>query len=291
MIHPSRLPKIRDQIAADLKLEVSGDDDDDVPSHIKQSVAQHLSGRLFWASEDMSALALSAGQELDMIRFAIEDRISPTGLLVMAGGIGRYTSNDGVDAPVDAVSWGPGPSDEGPSSILITTWTMRDRMTRALAEHGGSTQRLIDAPTLVAGLYQGMRVTPEEVSAHNLPRQTATILRALYAAWQLMAQPTIADQEPTTIDRKVARSYARAGRPRPEVTLVSLRHIYRPVQQDETEDAHHHYRHRWVVSGHWRQQSYGPEHSLRKRIWIPAYVKGPDGAPLLARAKVNVWRR
>jgi len=46
-----------------------------------------------------------------------------------------------------------------------------------------------------------------------------------------------------------------------------------------------------VVSGHWRKQPYGPEQSLRRQTWIPAYIKGPDGAPLLATERVNVWRR
>lgn len=37
---------------------------------------------------------------------------------------------------------------------------------------------------------------------------------------------------------------------------------------------------RWIVHGHFRQQPYGPGGSLRKRIWIPPYVKGPADKPL-----------
>lgn len=35
---------------------------------------------------------------------------------------------------------------------------------------------------------------------------------------------------------------------------------------------------RFWVTGHWRWQAHGPEHSLRKRIWIDPYEKGPDFA-------------
>ncbi|GAA3032051.1 hypothetical protein GCM10017559_69080 [Streptosporangium longisporum] len=48
---------------------------------------------------------------------------------------------------------------------------------------------------------------------------------------------------------------------------------------------------RWVVSGHWLNQVHGPNRSLRRRQWVPSHTKGPDGAPLLITARVNVWRR
>lgn len=38
---------------------------------------------------------------------------------------------------------------------------------------------------------------------------------------------------------------------------------------------------RWKVRGHWRNQPYGPHGSLRRRIWIDEYVKGPEGKPLV----------
>jgi hypothetical protein len=33
---------------------------------------------------------------------------------------------------------------------------------------------------------------------------------------------------------------------------------------------------RFVVRGHWRNQAYGPEHSLRRKQWIEPYWKGPE---------------
>lgn len=33
---------------------------------------------------------------------------------------------------------------------------------------------------------------------------------------------------------------------------------------------------KFVVRGHWRNQAYGPQHSLRRRKWIEPYWKGPE---------------
>lgn len=51
------------------------------------------------------------------------------------------------------------------------------------------------------------------------------------------------------------------------------------------------YRHRWMVRGHWRHQTFvvGGERTQR-RIWIAPYLKGPHGAPLLTSPKVYTVR-
>lgn len=43
--------------------------------------------------------------------------------------------------------------------------------------------------------------------------------------------------------------------------------------------------HRWIVSGHWREQWYA---SLKEHrtIWIPSYVKGPEEKPLVIRPTI-----
>lgn len=47
--------------------------------------------------------------------------------------------------------------------------------------------------------------------------------------------------------------------------------------------------HRWVVSGHWRNQWY-PKRGLHRPKWIPGHVKGPEGAPLRHVEKVHALR-
>lgn len=51
------------------------------------------------------------------------------------------------------------------------------------------------------------------------------------------------------------------------------------------------YDHRFIVRGFWRDQPCGPNHSERRRQWIPPFIKGPKDAPLIIKDTVNVWRR
>jgi len=78
-------------------------------------------------------------------------------------------------------------------------------------------------------------------------------------------------------DRRAASSH--------DVTIVNLRYAMaengeEPLGDAATESERRAHSHRWIVSGHFRNQAYGPEHSLRKVIWVPAHVKGPEDAPL-----------
>ena len=130
-----------------------------------------------------------------------------------------------------------------------------------------------------------------ETAVDALAHETRAVTCSLVAAWHLMQQPTLAERYPAERDNKLARAYARAGRDDPDVTIVDLRRRYHPGDDQQTEEQPGRYSHRWVVTGHWRQQPYGPGRELRQRIWIADHVKGPDGAPLLVRERVNVWRR
>lgn len=50
------------------------------------------------------------------------------------------------------------------------------------------------------------------------------------------------------------------------------------------------YSHRWIVSGHFRNQAVGQNWSEHRVIWIPPYVAGPAGKPLVIKEKVTVIR-
>jgi len=66
----------------------------------------------------------------------------------------------------------------------------------------------------------------------------------------------------------------------PETTFVLLR---RPATRKPSGDeppSTVDWKHRWVVSGHYRAQWY-PSEQAHRVIWIAPYVKGPDDAPLI----------
>lgn len=285
---PRALPKLRDQTLRHLTDPAST-----LRSHTGAGnqagldlAANHLRvAAMYWVTPDMAALAVSAGASLAAARWATADRPSPFGLVVFDGGIGHLDSR-GVEVPVDACTWGP-----CPEGCMIGLFVSRQRVARMAAAQG---KELIveEVPPLVPIRSIDLPVTAEPVSLADAPEEAAAVIASLAASWLLMQQPTLVERATERPDKAVRRAYGRSGRVDPEVTVVDLRRQYVPQGSDlEEEPSGRRYRHRWVVSGHWRNQAVGLRQSERRQTWIPAYVKGPDGAPLLATERVNVWRR
>ncbi|WP_219822109.1 hypothetical protein [Streptomyces sp. Ru62] len=288
-LRPSQLPKVRRQTLRFLNDPQSalrtGTSPDIQPGLDALASALEV-GELFWVQQDMAALAMSAGEQLAAARWATADRPAPCGLLYWQNGIG-HIDGYGVQIPVEACAWGPHQGE-----MMLWLLMSRDRM---VSETKAAPFTLVteEIPPLMPVYGSTLPVGDEPVSLADLDSQLPQpVVAALASAWLLMQQPLLIDRTRERADKPTARAYARDGLPAPEVTVVDLRRQYTPQDQDPGDgEGSRHYRYRWVVSGHWRNQAYGPERSLRRQTWIPAYVKGPDGAPLLSTEKVNVWRR
>lgn len=288
-LRPRQLPKVRDQVVRHLT-------DAAMPVRAKTGeknqpgldlAANHLRvGEIYWVTADMTALAMSAGGSLAAARWATADRPSGCGLIVWDGGVGSVDAG-GIEIPVDACTWGPAPGGCG-----VWLWISRVRVVEA-AEFNGTSLAVDGIPPLLPMKMYTLPVTAEAAPLAELSSDTPTpIFAALAAAWLLMQQPNLVERTIERPDKSVRRAYGRAGREDPQVSIIDLRHRYVPKDADAGEETGaRRYRHRWVVSGHWRNQPYGPEREMRRRQWIPSYVKGPDGAPLMVTEKVNVWRR
>ncbi|MFD4912874.1 hypothetical protein ACFWNR_06580 [Streptomyces virginiae] len=243
---------------------------------------------MYWVAPEMAALAMSAGAQLAAARWATADRPSPCGLIWWADGIGNLDT-DGVQIPVEGIVWGP---HEG--ELMVWLLMSRSRLASEMQTRNGLSLVSDRMPPMIPICGETLPVTAEPVSLAALDQLPAPIVAALAASWLLMQQPALVERATERPPAAEARSSARAGLVDPAVTVTTLRRQYLPGQQDIDEGhdvAGRRYRHRWVVSGHWRDQPHGPERTLRRKTWIPAYVKGPDGAPLLSTERVNVWRR
>lgn len=287
-LRPRSLPKVRDQVVRHF---------DDPASWLRTTVgeanqrgleaaANHLrAAELYWVAPDMTALAASAGGSLAAARWATADRPAPCGLIVFDQGIGHIDAL-GVEIPVHAISWGPN-HDACTVGLFVSRWAVKERINPRM-------ELVTEAvPPLLPAVSYDLPVTGEPVPLAELPAGAPhPVMAALAASWLLMQQPQLVDRQVERPDKPTARSYARAGRESPNVTVVDLRRQYVPDTADPDGDGpSRRYRNRWVVSGHWRNQAHGPDRSLRRQTWIPAFVKGPEGAPLLATERVNVWRR
>jgi len=101
-----------------------------------------------------------------------------------------------------------------------------------------------------------------------------------YAFWRISTQPLATVARPP-LDRPARRRAARA-RIVHDTRVVMLRRT-QPLTEPADGEAKWHYRVRFIVRGHWRRLT--DTHGRPYRIWINAYIKGPDGAPPAGRRK------
>jgi hypothetical protein len=109
----------------------------------------------------------------------------------------------------------------------------------------------------------------------------------LLATWTLMQQSLSVSQR-IPVDRPERRRCARANLPQ-DVLIVRLR---RHSLDDSREDVGDPvpWSHRWLVSGHWRNQ-WLPSRACHRLQWIAGYVKGPENKPLVVKDRVTAWVR
>lgn len=103
-----------------------------------------------------------------------------------------------------------------------------------------------------------------------------------------MQPPTVAQPRHVTGAGGSGKSWTPAER---TVSIVDLRRLATRPHEPDPDHPGREYYHRWYVRGHWRQQAHGPARSLRRPTWVPGYIKGPEGAPMLETETVMVWRR
>jgi hypothetical protein len=97
---------------------------------------------------------------------------------------------------------------------------------------------------------------------------------SLQVCWRLMQQQvSVSDQR--LAGGQYGKRAIRANLPVKKVTVVTLRRARPDLDHAST---HVEWTHRWVTSGHWRNQPYKVGYRL---IWINPYVKGPPDKPLV----------
>lgn len=233
---------------------------------------------LYWVARDtrnMAALAISSGEQLAAARWATADRPAPCGLLLFDGGISTVDAH-GMEIPIEACTWGP-----AQGGCLVWLLLSRRRLAREMVERNSPLTLVEDKiPSLIPVAGHVLPVTDVPVPMAELGEGAPVpVMQELAASCLLMQQPQLIDRNRECADKSVRRAAARQGLPDPEVTIVDLRRQYVPQDQDpDVEGPGRRYRNRWVVSGHWRDQAYGPERSLRRKTWIHFRLSTPGSA-------------
>lgn len=89
--------------------------------------------------------------------------------------------------------------------------------------------------------------------------------------------------------KRLVREHQLAQAPQLRVIALRQAHYDRPADGTPPGGEHEARKYdnfQWVVSGHWRNQPYGPGHTGRRLKYIFPFVKGPEGKPLRTKQKV-----
>lgn len=247
--------------------------------HTQQDLERYRGSELFWVTRDMTRVAMDASSDIPSWIPATTVPAS-TGLLVWAEPLPRlcwYGADDLPCVTADAVQWVHA---DGYVDISILT-----RTDQLVAEgHLDRPGRRGPFVKVRGVVLRAQEPTPvDEYVAAAEPG----LIAALGATWTLMQIPTVATPRQITGAGGSGRQWRNQPR---TVSIIDLRRLeHRDTAA--TDSAGRAYRHRWYVRGHWREQAHGPRQSLRRSTWIPGYIKGPPGAPLLELERVNLWRR
>jgi len=107
---------------------------------------------------------------------------------------------------------------------------------------------------------------------------------------KLMAEK-IVQSDPRQASRHARRDAQRFKLPPSLLRVIELRRR-RSAKEGEAEGngSAREYTHRWIVSGHWRNQWY-PSEGRHKQKYIGEYVKGPEDLDLIVKQRVWNWDR
>lgn len=224
---------------------------------------------LYYVRSDMVSLALSAAVEDGELPYTVPP--SDVGFVLFEGGITPLKASMGEVSRFYGMLWW---MENGHIRYDVLADVMLASMgVRVKARKG------YDMSADLREVGEGWR-DPESLLSR--------LLRALFA---LMAEPSVAEVEQGARPARLERVPARVSEQAKRVRVVDVR------EHDESERAvadgerkHRPYDHRFIVSGHWREQAYGPNHSERRRQWIAPYVKGPRDKPLVLKDTVRVLR-
>lgn len=171
-----------------------------------------------------------------------------------------------------------------PDTVVIQCYYGHEDGVLGVGDDGMGPMRPGSPPLVPGFIYEWRFGEP----TWNEDGKSPQIDRFVKALWTISAQ-TIAKVE--TMSSRTSRRDAQRH-PLPDeggVRVITLRQFRSPVPENQpVTDVE--WKHRWIVSGHWRNQ-YLPGSGTHRLQWIHPHVKGPEDKPLLIRDEVVYVRR
>lgn len=272
----------------------------------------------WWVTEDMVDLLAAAEKDLPNETVLERELVpQPSGLVVFAKPlVGLDAKVDAHELLVHAILWGtvrlppwPGFSDTPQLALGISSYRMLsldEGLTPDQLGMAAATGAL--NPALFQNYDQQLHgdlwvplgrsdwVYGERADHIHMPAEGFTMAsiiedrKRVATMWLLQAQEGIAetnDSEPSRAERRRAE---REGAPRPLVRVVDVKRRAPARSSNLSDDEKRHLHVRFLVSGHWRRQAYGPGRQYRRPKWINPHWRGPDDGPISDTKKVRIWK-
>lgn len=207
-----------------------------------------------------------------------EDLMTPAGFLYYERPIEvlKGTPEDGVLTDYVGFSWAPlnfaaAPIDPA-ESVFLTTY-FRWNVPLGLPEYEQGTDEKL--ARLNHELQRDV-LEPWFFRREPARRRQQYWWQLVQSTLRLMQEWKPASRYDMRPDRPARRAAKRAGFHDREIIVVRLR---RKRSLSERLGGVANYSHRFLVSGHWRNQWF-PSTNTHRQVWISPYVKGPDDKPL-----------
>jgi hypothetical protein len=261
------LPKTRDRLSGLLRSTA------DLPTPIndpgqRQSLASQLDlAAMYWINDEFTELVNTISSDQPTARITDELVPSPAGLIAWPGPVGSTEQ-------LAAASWTP-----HADGWLVVGYR--------------SIGSALDDDLMPALRHEIGWLLPihAEYLPHRAPLDGGHPLGPLVTTWLLINQQ-MAEAVPAKLSKSTTRAYQRSKRPAPEVRIVQIKPRSTGPGPKRTERASERTRakpdHRYWVSGHERQQAYGPGWSLHRTVDIQPFLKGDEGLPIKLNTTVRV---
>lgn len=250
-----------------------------------KAVAQARMSDVVWVEDVMSAIAVDAAHSLSSVpEEVIEDslgerEIPAMGVVIFERGTGFYLPKDiagGRRYHCEVIGYVKTSPFTGNDFVLLNI-ASPDKRGSSIYEFG-SFYMLADLDL-------------------NTQKRVRNLVRATYL---LMGDSAVAQMGVETVGEVTRRKHGkrktiRAGYPVRTVRvgahlLANSIPDHGVADEHESGDKKWTLKHRVITRGHWKRVAYGKGRSLRRVQWIMPYVRGPEGADLVVRPVVKVWR-
>lgn len=249
------------------------------------AVAQARMSEVLWVEDVMAAIAVEAAQSLssvpeEVIEASLGEREIPAmGVVIFERGTGFYLPIDiagGRHYHCEVIGYVKTSPFSGSDFVLLNI-AAPDKKGSSIYEFG-SFYMLADVDL-------------------NTQKKLKNLVRATYL---LMGDSAVARVGVETVGEVTKRKHGKrkiikAGYP-VRTVQVGAHLLANSIPDHSVADEHEPgekkwtLKHRVITRGHWKRVAYGKGRSLRRVQWIMPYVRGPEGADLVVRPVVKVWR-